>query len=319
MDVQGVIRWLVGAKIPVSKAMPVVSKLAAAGVRDSEGIASMSQETLAATVQDKSLLKKIRAKISDKGSKRCASGGASSTESGGTANSSTSKRARTSPSGPDKTLAAAAECVPETPISSMSDAEVAAIEIKINRSPVMVLWAAEVAQRLSFDWSESITLGRAVADWLAMRKGEQLGLLEVDEMAERAAREETDALPTRTVEMMGENFMLRKTKGGWRAISKGKLVPAKRVHTFLCKAFGNSFGPARAALRALVSAIPQHQVESTIRTMVLYESFRPEVPKGKAGWGQSGMLRLRTVLELRDELEREREDAGRQNSSGDGG
>lgn len=59
-----------------------------------------------------------------------------------------------------------------------------------------------MAQRLSFDWSESITIGRAVADWLAMRKGEQLGILEADEIAERAAREETDDLPTRNVEMM---------------------------------------------------------------------------------------------------------------------
>lgn len=28
-------------------------------------------------------------------------------------------------------------------------------------------------------------------------------------------------------------------------------MPAKRVHTFLCKAFGENLGPARAALRAL--------------------------------------------------------------------
>lgn len=60
----------------------------------------------------------------------------------------------------------------------------------------------EVAQRLSFDWSESVTIGRAVADWLALRKGEHLGLLEADEAAERAAREETKDLPTRTLEMM---------------------------------------------------------------------------------------------------------------------
>lgn len=53
------------------------------------------------------------------------------------------------------------------------------------------------------------------------------------------------------------------------------------------------------------AAVPQHQVETTIRTMLLYESFRPEVPKGKAGWGQSGMLRLERVMELRDEVVKE--------------
>lgn len=59
-----------------------------------------------------------------------------------------------------------------------------------------------MAQRLSFDWSESVTIGRAVADWLALRKGESLGLLDADVAAERAAREETDELPTRVVEIM---------------------------------------------------------------------------------------------------------------------
>lgn len=53
------------------------------------------------------------------------------------------------------------------------------------------------------------------------------------------------------------------------------------------------------------AAIPEPQVESTIRAMVLYESFRPEVPKGKAGWGQAGMLRLEKVLELKEGLLRE--------------
>ena len=60
----------------------------------------------------------------------------------------------------------------------------------------------EIAQRLSFDWSESVTIGRAVADWLALRKGEHLGLLEADEVAERVARDETEDLPSRVVEIL---------------------------------------------------------------------------------------------------------------------
>lgn len=44
---------------------------------------------------------------------------------------------------------------------------------------------------------------------------------------------------------------MRETDGGWRAVSKGKLVPPQRVHTYLSKAFGSNFGPARAALRCL--------------------------------------------------------------------
>lgn len=41
-----------------------------------------------------------------------------------------------------------------------------------------------------------------MADWLAMRKGEYLGVMDADEAAERAAKEKTDDLPTRTVEIM---------------------------------------------------------------------------------------------------------------------
>eukprot|EP00903_Cladosiphon_okamuranus_P006149 g6050.t1 len=294
MDVQGVLRWLVDANIAVAKAMPLVSALAKAGVRDADGIGTLNEVDLAVAVSDKALLNKIRSKVEGKGGKRRGAGGASSPGA--------RKKSKTSSAKGADNLAGAAERAPDPPDSSLSAEKLAEIEIKTNRSPVMVLWATEVAQRLSFDWSEAVTIGRAVADWLALRKGEQLGLLEADEAAEAAAGEETQELPTRTVEMMGQDFTLRQTSGGWRALSKGKLVPPKRVHAFLCKAFGENLGPARAALRALAAAIPQPQVESTIRAMLLYESFRPEVPKGKAGWGQAGMLRLKTVLELKEGL-----------------
>lgn len=49
----------------------------------------------------------------------------------------------------------------------------------------------------------------------------------------------------------GQDFTLRQTEGGWRAISKGKLVSATRTHAFLVKVFGDNLGPVRAALRAL--------------------------------------------------------------------
>lgn len=58
----------------------------------------------------------------------------------------------------------------------------------------------------------------------------------------------------------------------------------------------------KCCLTAAAAAIPQHQAETTTRAMALYESFRPDVPKGKAGWGQSGMFRLARVMELRQEL-----------------
>lgn len=35
--------------------------------------------------------------------------------------------------------------------------------IKTNRSPILTLWAAVIAEPLGFDWQEALTLGRAVA------------------------------------------------------------------------------------------------------------------------------------------------------------
>jgi len=35
-------------------------------------------------------------------------------------------------------------------------------KVKINRAPVLTLWAAVVAERLGFEWEEALTLGNKV-------------------------------------------------------------------------------------------------------------------------------------------------------------
>jgi hypothetical protein len=50
----------------------------------------------------------------------------------------------------------------------------AAITISINRSPVLTLWAAVVAERLGFGRDEALTLGRAVAELNVYSKGRSL-------------------------------------------------------------------------------------------------------------------------------------------------
>ena len=50
--------------------------------------------------------------------------------------------------------------------------------IKINRAPVLTLWAAVVAERLGHDHQEALTLGKAVAGLNAQSKGRRLGLYE---------------------------------------------------------------------------------------------------------------------------------------------
>ena len=61
--------------------------------------------------------------------------------------------------------------------------------IKINRAPVLTLWAAIVAERLGFDRPTALTLGEAVAGLSAYAKGVSLGIIEPkpDLMASRVS------------------------------------------------------------------------------------------------------------------------------------
>ena len=51
-------------------------------------------------------------------------------------------------------------------------------KLKINRAPVLTLWAAVVAERLGYNKSEALTLGKAVAGLNAQSKGRRLGIYE---------------------------------------------------------------------------------------------------------------------------------------------
>ena len=50
--------------------------------------------------------------------------------------------------------------------------------IRINRAPVLTLWAAVVAERIGFDRDTALTLGQAVAGLSAYAKGVSLGIIE---------------------------------------------------------------------------------------------------------------------------------------------
>jgi len=60
-------------------------------------------------------------------------------------------------------LAAVTEAVAS--VTAMADAD---DKIRINRAPVLTLWAAVVAERLGFDRDTALTLGQAVAGLSAL-------------------------------------------------------------------------------------------------------------------------------------------------------
>src|SRR5512143_1768112 len=58
-------------------------------------------------------------------------------------------------------------------------------KIKINRAPVLTLWATVVAERLGYEKETALTLGKAVAGLNAQSKGRKLGIYEEKSQEEK--------------------------------------------------------------------------------------------------------------------------------------
>src|SRR3954463_232166 len=126
--------------------------------------------------------------------------------------------------------------------------------IRINRAPVLTLWAAVVAERLGFDRDTALTLGQAVAGISAHAKGVSLGIIEpkpdlVREQGERLAEGEQ-----LHVDLLGRAVPVVRTPDGLRAVSKGKPGNPARIETYLAGKFGERLANARAAMAKLAAA-----------------------------------------------------------------
>jgi hypothetical protein len=170
-------------------------------------------------------------------------------------------------------------------------------KIKINRAPVLTLWAAVVAERLGYDEETALTLGKAVAGLNAQSKGRKLGIYEEKTKEEKKddKKKESTAKPE-FIELLGRGIPAIKTPHGLRAAIDGKPIYAESVELYLKQKFGDDFDEARAALQKLAKAYTPKQLES--QAYGLYEKFRPEIPEGKKGWGAKGELDLDYIRSL---------------------
>ncbi len=162
--------------------------------------------------------------------------------------------------------------------------------IRINRAPVLTLWAAVVAERLGYPWDEALTIGRVIAGLAAHRKGVALGIY-----TERPAREREVAPRqperARTITLMGFQVTEVPTPAGWRAVDvDGRPIDPASVEGYLRRKFGAAYEDALAAMRALAAA--HSPSELARRAWQLYIAFRPQVPEGIQGWGRAGRLDL---------------------------
>ena len=171
-------------------------------------------------------------------------------------------------------------------------------KIKINRAPVLTLWATIVAERLGYKKDEALTFGKAVAGLNAQSKGKRLGIYEEKKDKEEGKKETKEKKTDKVefIELLGRGVPAVKTPQGLRASIKGEEVDADRVQRYLQQKFGEDLDEARASMEKLAKAYTPKQLES--KAYDLYEKFRPEIPEGKKGWGAKGDLDLEYLISL---------------------
>ena len=153
--------------------------------------------------------------------------------------------------------------------------------IRINRAPVLTLWAAVVAERLGFDRDTALTLGQAVAGLSAYAKGVSLGIIEprpelVREQGDRLAEGER-----LHVDLLGRAVPVVRTPDGLRAVNKGKPGNPAQIEKYLAGKFGDRLEDARQAMAELAAAYEPADLYR--RGFRLYEQFRPACPPGRSG------------------------------------
>lgn len=170
-------------------------------------------------------------------------------------------------------------------------------KIKINRAPVMTLWATIVAERLGFDHDEALTLGKGVTGLNAQSKGQRLGIFQPGEEKSEIAREREKG-ETLPIEILGRPVPAVNTDQGIRATIKEKPINPASVQRYLDGKFGQQLPDVRAAMEDLAKAYSPQELAK--KAYPLYEKFRPEIPEGKKGWGAAGELDLDTIRSLKE-------------------
>ena len=162
----------------------------------------------------------------------------------------------------------------------------AAPPIRINRAPVLTLWAAVVAERLGHPPATALSLASAVAGTAARAKARRLGIAEDGDGAK-----DKRAMPGDRVLLLGRQIPLTQDADGVvLADAGGKPAPAAPVAAYVARAFGPRLAEARAAMEALAQSVAPEELNRI--GFRLYEQFRPEVPADVRGWGAKGELDL---------------------------
>ena len=109
-------------------------------------------------------------------------------------------------------------------------------KIKINRAPVLTLWATVVTERMGYHLDEALTLAKVLAGLNAQSKRRRLGIY-----PERLEGEKPEKNRQRQVPAIN-------TKDGIRAIDRDKPVSPQSVQRYLETKFGDALPRGRKGL-----------------------------------------------------------------------
>lgn len=169
--------------------------------------------------------------------------------------------------------------------------------VKINRAPVLTLWAAIVAERLGYDPDAALTLGKAVSGLNAQSKGQRLGIYEPAPEQEREKARRRQPEEQYTIGLLGRAVAVVDTPDGLRAVTRGRPENPDAARRYLEGKFGAELADAQSAMRDLAESFSPEELAR--RAFDLYEQFRPEIPEGKRGWGASGELDFEKIRALK--------------------
>ena len=171
--------------------------------------------------------------------------------------------------------------------------------LRINRAPVLTLWASVVAERLGWPPDTALTMGQAVAGMTAHAKGVRLGIFAESAECTHEPPPPNPAGVTGEIKvapLLGRIVHVAPTKDGPRAVTNGELVKPEAVARYLGNKFGDSLADARHVMEKLAATMPPDKINE--RGFGLYERFRPEVPSDEKGWGAKGVLDLAKIEAL---------------------
>jgi hypothetical protein len=168
--------------------------------------------------------------------------------------------------------------------------------IRVNRAPVLTLWAAVVAERLGYSWDEALTMGRVVAGLNAYSKGKALGLYAPKPGSVKEHRSKLEPGSVVNIDLLHRAVPAVRTAKGLRAVSKDQPVEPETVERYLASKFKDGLPEVRAAMEDLARASAPGDLAA--RAYDLYESFRPRIPAGVRGWGAAGDLDLDVIRSL---------------------